>query len=252
MVPILQTIASCQNQAVRFWRGENATNKKLPGAERTSGPTYSLGAVRPAFPVFLRIFRRHLLRRRTSRRRPSSGCPRWCWPVRHDLFHLPALLFAAVRLKGLVQTVAHGDHEYPEGRRGQDRPVRQPVERIRPAAPGHEEDRRDQRHYHPPGELDRHLRFLSRHVPGFLGPELYTKTCLYTTPPDHNFVIDTLPDYPQIAVAIGAGHAYKFAGLIGRILCELTMDGSTRFPIEGFRMERPAITDPAFEKAFHV
>ncbi len=103
-----------------------------------------------------------------------------------------------------------------------------------------------------PIRLKRQRDFLSRHVPGFLGPELYTKTCLYTIPPDHNFIIDTLPDYPQIAVAIGAGHAYKFASFIGRILCELALDGSTRFPIEDFRIERPAITDPAFEKAFHV
>jgi sarcosine oxidase len=103
-----------------------------------------------------------------------------------------------------------------------------------------------------PIRIQRQREFLGRHVPGFLGPELYTKTCLYTIPPDHNFVIDTLPDCPQIAVTIGAGHAYKFAGLIGRILCELTMDGSTRFPIEAFGIERPAITDPTFEKAFHV
>jgi sarcosine oxidase len=103
-----------------------------------------------------------------------------------------------------------------------------------------------------PVRIERQRDFLSHHIPGFLGPELYTRTCLYTIPPDHNFVIDTLPDCPQITVAIGAGHAYKFASLIGRILCELTMDGSTRFPIEAFRIERPAITDPAFEKAFHV
>jgi sarcosine oxidase len=103
-----------------------------------------------------------------------------------------------------------------------------------------------------PIRIERQREFLSRHVPGFLGPELHTKTCLYTIPPDHNFVIDTLPDCPQIAVAIGAGHAYKFASLIGRILCELMTDGSTLLPIEDFRIERPALTDPAFEKAFHV
>ena len=98
----------------------------------------------------------------------------------------------------------------------------------------------------------RYRDFLSRHVPGFLGPELYTGTCPYTIPPDQNFVLDTLPDFPQVAVAVGAGHAYKFAALIGEILAELALDGSTRFPIESFRMERPAITDPAFEKSFHV
>ncbi|MBA2534261.1 MAG: N-methyl-L-tryptophan oxidase [Rubrobacter sp.] len=98
----------------------------------------------------------------------------------------------------------------------------------------------------------RYREFLERHVPGFLGPELYTKTCLYTIPPDQNFVIDTLEEHPQISVAIGAGHAYKFAGLIGRILTQLALDGESTFPTEGFRLSRPAIIDNAFENTFHT
>ena len=103
-----------------------------------------------------------------------------------------------------------------------------------------------------PVRIRRYRDFLSRHIPGFLGPELYTKTCLYTIPPDQNFVIDTLPEHPQISVAVGAGHAYKFAGLIGRILAELTLDGSSSFPIGAFRVDRPAISDATFEKTFHA
>jgi sarcosine oxidase len=103
-----------------------------------------------------------------------------------------------------------------------------------------------------PARQMRYREFLERHLPGFLGPELYTKTCLYTVPPDQNFVIDTLPEHPQISVVVGAGHAYKFAALIGGILRDLALDGRTDHPIEAFRLERPAICDPAFEKAFHV
>jgi sarcosine oxidase len=111
----------------------------------------------------------------------------------------------------------------------------------------------DTRTFEPdPVRKQRYHDFLSRHLPGFLGPELYTKTCLYTVPPDQNFIIDTLPDYPQISVAIGAGHAYKFAGLIGRILSELALDGESSYPIEPFSIERPAITDNSFQKAFHA
>ncbi len=98
----------------------------------------------------------------------------------------------------------------------------------------------------------RYRDFLSRHIPGFLGPELYTKTCPYTIPPDQNFVIDTLPDHPQISVAIGAGHAFKFASLIGRILSELTLDGASTYPIEAFGLTRPAITDRTFQRTFHA
>ncbi|MBA2441162.1 MAG: N-methyl-L-tryptophan oxidase [Rubrobacter sp.] len=98
----------------------------------------------------------------------------------------------------------------------------------------------------------RYREFLERHVPGFLGPELYTKTCLYTIPPDQNFVIDTLEEHPQISVAIGAGHAYKFASLIGRVLSELALDGESGYPIEEFRLDRAAISDLTFQRAFHV
>ena len=47
-----------------------------------------------------------------------------------------------------------------------------------------------------PVRIERYRDFLSRYIPGFIGPELYTKTCLYTIPPDQNFVIDTLPAHP--------------------------------------------------------
>lgn len=103
-----------------------------------------------------------------------------------------------------------------------------------------------------PERRERYLEFLQEHVPEFLGPELYTKTCLYTVPPDQNFILDTLPEHPQISVAVGAGHAYKFAALIGGILAQLALDGESGYPIEAFSLTRPAVTDMAFQKSFHV
>jgi sarcosine oxidase len=90
------------------------------------------------------------------------------------------------------------------------------------------------------------VRFLEERIPGFLGPVLYTKPCLYTMPPDKGFVIDTLPEQPQIAIAIGAGHSFKFASLIGRILSQLALEGESVFPIEAMRIDRPALTDPDY------
>jgi len=95
-------------------------------------------------------------------------------------------------------------------------------------------------------------RFLERYIPRSLGPELYTKTCLYTLTPDRDFVIDTLPDHPQIAIAIGAGHAFKFAGLLGRILSDLATQGESSYPIDAFRLDRPALTDLGFRVSFMV
>ncbi len=92
--------------------------------------------------------------------------------------------------------------------------------------------------------------FLERRIPDFLGPELYTKTCLYDMPPDRNFIVDSLPEHPQIIVAVGAGHAYKFAGLLGRILSELATEGRTVYPIDSFNIDRPALTDPSYPAVF--
>ena len=44
-----------------------------------------------------------------------------------------------------------------------------------------------------PDAFDRVLRFLEQHLPGALGPLIYTKTCLYTLTPDRDFVLDVLP-----------------------------------------------------------
>jgi sarcosine oxidase len=100
---------------------------------------------------------------------------------------------------------------------------------------------------------DARLRaFLDDRLPGYTGPELYTRTCLYTMPPDRNFTIDAVPGVPQVVVAQGAAHAFKFAALIGRILCDLAIDGRTPYPIGAFSLERVALTDPTFGLALHM
>jgi sarcosine oxidase len=103
-----------------------------------------------------------------------------------------------------------------------------------------------------PARQARYRAFLERHIPGFVGPELYSRTCLYTVPPDQNFVLDTLPADPRVVVAVGAGHAYKFAALIGEILAELACNGTSSHPVEAFALTRPAVTDPTFDKTFHT
>lgn len=97
---------------------------------------------------------------------------------------------------------------------------------------------------------ERLVRFLETTIPRFLGPELYTKTCLYTMPPDRHFVIDAAPGHPRVTVAVDAGHAFKFATLIGRILSQLALEGHAEYPIAAFRADRPALTDPTFRPVF--
>jgi monomeric sarcosine oxidase len=87
--------------------------------------------------------------------------------------------------------------------------------------------------------------FLACHLPDQLGPEILTKTCLYTLTPDRDFVVDRLPDHPGVVVALGAAHAYKFASVLGRILSDLVIDGSTpsATDIERFRIDRPILLE---------
>jgi sarcosine oxidase len=86
--------------------------------------------------------------------------------------------------------------------------------------------------------LRRVCDFLSRYIPGALGPIIYTKTCLYTLTPDRDFVLDRLPDYPGALVAIGGGHGFKFASVVGKILAELAIDGHTGHELSPFRIDR--------------
>jgi monomeric sarcosine oxidase len=86
--------------------------------------------------------------------------------------------------------------------------------------------------------LKRVRDFLSQYIPSALGPIIYTKTCLYTLTPDRDFVLDTIPDYPNVTVAIGGGHGFKFASLIGRTMSELAVDGRTEQDLGPFRIDR--------------
>ncbi|GAA4779666.1 N-methyl-L-tryptophan oxidase [Actinomycetospora chlora] len=118
---------------------------------------------------------------------------------------------------------------------------------------GGEETTADGRGFEPdPVRRARYADFVAAHLPRFGGPELYSKTCLYTVPPDQGFILDTLPEHPQITVANGAGHAFKFAALIGRLLADLALGDAPSYPIDAFSITRPALTDPSFPRSFHV
>jgi sarcosine oxidase len=100
--------------------------------------------------------------------------------------------------------------------------------------------------------LERVLRFLESHIPDGVGPIMYTKTCLYTMPPDRDFVIDTVPGTDNVLVALGAAHGFKFAALFGQILEELAMDGTTGADINLFKADRPILKASDPNRAFLI
>ena len=63
--------------------------------------------------------------------------------------------------------------------------------------------------------------------------------CLYTCTPDRDFIIDRHPKLQNVLVAGGfSGHGFKFSILVGDILADLAIDGSTQRPIGDFRIDR--------------
>ena len=112
-----------------------------------------------------------------------------------------------------------------------------------------------ERTFKPDAEASARLRaFLDRHLPGAVGPPIYTKTCLYTLTPDRDFVVDRLPDHPNVFVGLGAAHGFKYASVIGRILAELAIDGATPSAAEiaDFRIDRPILLEAHPATSFMV
>jgi monomeric sarcosine oxidase len=95
-------------------------------------------------------------------------------------------------------------------------------------------------------------RFAEQYLPEAVGPILFSKSCVYDMPPDRDFVIDLVPGHPRLALGVGAGHAAKFASVIGQALAQLSLTGSSDHPIAPFALDRPALTDPHFTPTFRL
>jgi sarcosine oxidase len=64
-------------------------------------------------------------------------------------------------------------------------------------------------------------------------------TCLYTTTPDANFVIDFHPDSEQIIIASPcSGHGFKHSAAVGELVAELAVNGVSKIDISRFSIER--------------
>ncbi len=84
------------------------------------------------------------------------------------------------------------------------------------------------------------IEFLNQFIPDGYESTLTMKTCLYTYSPDQNFIIDYLPAFDKnIVFATGfSGHGFKFVSVVGEILADLAMNGSTKLPINFLSAKR--------------
>jgi sarcosine oxidase len=81
--------------------------------------------------------------------------------------------------------------------------------------------------------------FAERYFPAGAGPTIALKTCLFEPSPDEHFLIDRHPETASALVAAGfSGHGYKFCSVVGEIVADLVVDGSTRHDIDLFCLDR--------------
>ncbi len=93
----------------------------------------------------------------------------------------------------------------------------------------------------PPDAADEEIlrAFVGRYTPAANGPALALRTCIFTNSPDEHFIIDTLPGDDRVVLASPcSGHGYKFCSVIGEVLADLAIEGSTRHDISLFRLDR--------------
>jgi sarcosine oxidase len=63
--------------------------------------------------------------------------------------------------------------------------------------------------------------------------------CLFTNTPDHDFIVDFHPFFPQILISSPcSGHGFKFASAIGEVQADLLTSGKTEFDLSPFRIGR--------------
>ncbi len=96
-----------------------------------------------------------------------------------------------------------------------------------------------------PAMEQRLASFVAELLPGS-GEAVRSSRCQYTLTPDRDFVIAPVPGHESVVVGLGAAHGFKFAPTFGRLLADLVVDAGTATDVTDFRLDRPALTDPAY------
>jgi sarcosine oxidase len=158
--------------------------------------------------------------------KPERQVLAWLQPTRPELF-------TPERFPVFILDVAEGSfygfpvHDVPGFKFGWYHHFGEPID---PDDPDRSADARD----------EAALRsFAERYFPEGAGPTVMLKACIFTNSPDEHFVIDRLPDTPQVSVAAGfSGHGYKFCSVVGEIMADLAMHDATGHDIGLFRLDR--------------
>lgn len=82
-------------------------------------------------------------------------------------------------------------------------------------------------------------RYIAQTFPHVEHTPFATQSCLYTTTPDHDYIISRAPAHPSIVLAGGgSGHAFKMGPAIGEAAASLALGEAPPFALERFAAER--------------
>ncbi len=82
-------------------------------------------------------------------------------------------------------------------------------------------------------------QYLAAHLRNVDGPLVHRQVCMYTSTPDHHFIVGLHPRDPRVVILGGfSGHGYKMASVMGEVAAELAIDGRTKLDISLFQPAR--------------
>jgi monomeric sarcosine oxidase len=81
--------------------------------------------------------------------------------------------------------------------------------------------------------------YVASYLPGVSDRLAAQAGCYYTTTPDEHFIVDTLPEQPQVTIVAGlSGHGFKFTSVLGEIASQLATSQSSTHDISLFALHR--------------
>lgn len=99
----------------------------------------------------------------------------------------------------------------------------------------------EQSREHPEDAEDQRLveQFLTDCMPAVTRNRIAWQGCYYTMTPDQHFIVDRLPDCPQVSVVAGlSGHGFKFTCVLGEIAANLATERPSPVSIDFLSLSR--------------
>lgn len=93
-----------------------------------------------------------------------------------------------------------------------------------------------------------YLRNVAGKLRGLDPDVLAATTCLYTSTPDGDFVIDAHPTRPRVTlVSACSGHGFKHTAAIGEAVAQRLVDGASEVDLSPFRLSRFGVGEVAWQ-----